>query len=149
MGITGNFKEVVNSLDTDAKDFNKKRNLIIATVSLRALSDLQVMSPVKTGRFRAGHTLEINRPSKYVPSEKMGNSEANQVAAQNLAKAREKIDRAVTEEKFTIYISNNVDYAPFIENGTYCKDPNAPKKLYAKTRDRTEVRMNKMIARMK
>lgn len=150
MGITGNFKEVVESLDTEAKDFVKKRNHIIATVSLAALSNLQVMSPVATGRFRAGHTLEVDRPSDYDPPEGISQSEANQIAAKNLAEARNKLNTALSEgEKFSIYITNNVDYGEFIENGSYCKDPNAPKKLYAKTRDRTEARMNQMIARMK
>lgn len=163
MGVTGNFKEFFDSVQQEYKKFkvDKKEICIIAVV--QALSDLQVMSPVDFGRYRAGHILTINMPSNYVPPEvrpdekrkrnkiksASPSSDLTAKMTENMQSAVSVLNNASIEEavRLIIYITNNVDYAAFIEDGSYTKDQKAPRALYAKTRDKTEQRINAEINR--
>lgn len=152
MGITSNYPQFKRALNSTLSARTKRERDIIMGVSIQALSDLQVMSPVDYGRFRAGHILTVDQPSTEIPPPKSpvegrrggASPEFVAMAQGNLSNAKATLD-SVNKERFVVYITNNVEYGQFIENGTYSKDPNAPKALYATVRDRTEQRMNQAI----
>ncbi len=154
MGITSNYGQFKHALDGTLSARKQREKDIVMGVSIQALSDLQVMSPVDTGRFRAGHILTVDQPSGNVPPQKSegqkggASSEYTSMARENLSQAESELDRAMAGDRFVVYITNNVEYGIFIENGSYSKDPNAPRALYATVRDRTEQRMNQAIGKI-
>jgi len=163
MGLTGNFKEFFDDVQQEMKKklFEPKKKICI-TAAIQALADLQVMSPVDTGRYRAGHTLTIDKRSDFVPDDispeekrKRSISKTNTSMSQYTSQASENAREALSMlnganiekvVRMIIYITNNLDYAAFIEDGSYCKDQQAPKAIYAKVRDKTEQRINSMIS---
>ena len=161
-GITGNFNEFFRSLDKDIGKWDQFKLDIVKGASQEALANLQTMSPIDTGRFRAAHTVSINERDSSEPREvtveerQTRAKQANPPPIDEFTKlANEKrlqVARALSAipskfRRLTIWITNNVIYGIFIENGSYSKDPQAPRKLYAKTREKTEKRINEAIAK--
>lgn len=150
MGITSNYSQFKHALDGELSAKRQRERDIIIGVSIQALSDLQVMSPVDSGRFRAGHVLTMDQESSFVPPPKAIGGGANPdyagIARKNLENAQGMLGGIVAKDRFVVYITNNVEYGQFIENGSYSKDPNAPKALYATVRDMTERRMNQALS---
>jgi len=164
--ITGNFKKFFDGVqnEIDRKYTRPKREIVIMG-ALFALKTLQTMRPVDTGRYRAGHTLSINviplkAPTPPSPGTQRSRSALKQKGASvgpvpkysteaqaNMIKATATLKGLNWDKvsRLSIYITNNVEYGPFIEAGIYTKDPNAPKALYAKTREKVEEKMNMAI----
>lgn len=158
VSIKSNFHKFFESVLKDEKKFDEKAVGIVKTVAIQALSDLQRMSPVDFGRYRAGHILSIDIPSGESPeaptvqeqkAHRTGSPAGKYVkkTMENQANATDLLDGI---KRFigtlSIFITNNLNYAMFIELGTYSKDPNAPKKLYEKARQLAEKRL-RMLTR--
>lgn len=96
--------------------------LFIKKISLQALRGVVLKTPVDTGRLRGNWLVSIDSvPSAPVEkTDRPGNSTIS-TGAQELAK--------VTPFS-TVFITNNVEYAEFVEEGTPKK---APVKMLART----------------
>lgn len=150
-GISGNWSEFESSLKKEVQEFHKKKIKLIKTLSINALTGLQIGSPVDTGRFRSGHDLTVNEPSMYNPQKGLSNGNYTQLAREALIEAGYKLDTLSKDflDKLVIFITNNVEYGPFIEDGSYSNDPNAPQKLYAKMVETLKVKIDEEIAKFK
>lgn len=150
-GISGNWNEFESSLKKEVEKFHSKKIELIKTLSINALSGLQIESPVDTGRFRSGHDLTINEPSTYNPDKGFPNEVYTQMAGEALKEAGFKLDQLTKGflNKVVILITNNVEYGQFIEDGSYTKDPNAPRKLYAKMVETLKAKIDEEIAKFK
>jgi len=157
VSLKSNFHQFFESVQRDLKKFDEKSIGIAKTVAIQALSDLQLMSPVDYGRYRAAHILSIDTPSHETPpevssQEKRTHSKGSP-AGQYIKKTMENQQNASSVlggikkigNKLSIFITNNVLYAMFIELGTYSKDPNAPKKIYEKARALAEKRLRSLV----
>lgn len=150
-GISGNWSEFESSLKKKVQEFHKKKIELIKTLSINALTGLQIGSPIDTGRFRSGHDLTINEPSTYNPAKGLPQSVYTEMAKEALMEAGYKLDALPKDflDKLLIFITNNVEYGPFIEDGTYSNDPNAPKKLYAKMVEILRAKIDEEITKFK
>lgn len=163
MGVKGNFKQFFDDVQVEIRKFKMDKRDICITAAVQALADLQKMSPVDKGRYRAAHILTINQVSNEVPpdisaEEKKKRSKSKTTTpcsdyisktTENTQNALSKLNAARIEDavRMIIYITNNVDYASFIEDGSYTKDQKAPKAIYAKVRDKTEQRINNEVSK--
>lgn len=150
-GISGNWSEFRTSLKRNIEEFHAEKLELVKTISLNGLGGLQIESPVDTGRFRSGHDLTVNEPSAYNPDKGLPNDVYTQMAEEALKEAGYKLEQLPKGflNKIVIYITNNVEYGQFIEDGSYSKDPNAPRKLYAKMAERLRAKIDEEIAKFK
>lgn len=150
-GISGNWSEFESSLKKDVERFHSKKIKLVKTIAINGLSGLQISSPVDTGRFRSGHDLTVNEPSAFNPQKSLPNEVYTQMAKEALMEAGHKLDQLPKGflNKIVIFITNNVEYGQFIEDGSYSKDPNAPQKLYAKMAETFKVKIDEEIAKFK
>lgn len=150
-GISGNWSEFESSLKKEVEKFHSKKIELIKTLSINALSGLQIESPVDTGRFRSAHDLAVNEPSSFNPPKGFSNDVYTAIAEEALKNAGHKLEQFPKGflNKIVIFITNNVEYGQFIEDGSYSKDPMAPKKLYAKMAENLRVKIDEEIAKFK
>lgn len=133
----GWFKNIQKKLD----QFDKAKQQVVRGVSIQCLADLQQESPVDYGRYRAAHTLSIMEPSSLIPpevieNEKIGHVQGsalhkfNSLAEEQMNNAKDKLSEIKVHHGLRIFITNNVDYAQYIEDGSYTDKPGAPKQVY-------------------
>lgn len=140
--ITHNFGEAMRDLTAQFKARDTENLRMVKSVPLQAMADIQRMSPVDTGRFRASHNLSINEMDETVQPDKQSNSENN-------ARAKEQFENAQSEigaipdlkRKLTIWICNNLPYAYSLEMGHSMQAPNG---IYAIARQRAENLINRL-----
>ena len=150
-GIDGNWSQFELFFKMDIKKFHDKKLEIVKSVAISGLSSIQIESPVDTGRFRSGHDLTIDEPSQRNPSKGLGKGEYEAIAAQAIEDADMELSRLPKGflEKIVIFITNNVEYGQFIEDGSYSKDPNAPQKIYERMSEKIKAKIDEEIAKFK
>jgi len=150
-GISGNWSEFESSLKKDVERFHSKKIELVKTIAINGLSGLQIGSPVDTGRFRSGHDLTVNEPSTYNPDKGLPNEVYTQIAEEALKEAGYKLGNLPKGflNKLVVFITNNVEYGQFIEDGSYSKDPNAPQKLYAKMAEALKTKIDEEVAKFR
>lgn len=107
-------------------------------VALYVYDQVLGRSPVRTGRYRASHTLAVGAPDGTVhpgPEEGHGGARAGVVTAPNLADARQRLAGLTPFE--VVWISNRLVYADLIERGT---SDQAPHGVYAVAAASAEAR---------
>lgn len=141
MLMTNNFNGWVNNIQDKLLRFSQKKREVVIGIAIQCLADLQQESPVDYGRYRAAHTLSIMEPSSFIPpdvsvGEKQGHIQGqqlgkySQLAQGQVNDALVKMSNIVVKNGLKIYITNNLDYAQYIEDGSYSNDPQAPKQIY-------------------
>lgn len=155
--ITHNVDAAHAEILEQIKAAQAKKLEIVRTVSLSALVDIQRMSPVDQGRFRASHTLSVGAPDESVAQDmdkqktarkKSGKgtptSAYTSIAKQKMVSAQETVAAiANLQRRLTIWISNNLPYANALENGSSKQAPNG---VYMIARQRAEALLKKMSA---
>jgi hypothetical protein len=156
--FSSNVDKVLASLDAVKKARLAYVFQTAAEVGLQALADAQTISPVDTGLYRAAHDLTINEPSGYDPttdsslaakaaaagiplSVAMASASTASAASPNLdpqaqiGKALERLEagRASFTGTMTIFLTNNLQYAWALENGS---SQQAPEGVYGIVRQR-------------
>ena len=146
MPFTHNFNGFMKSVQGKLDKFEEKKLDIVKTIGIQCLGDLQVESPVDTGRYRAAHTLTIMNPSDFKPGKGLSNSECSALRQKQLSDAMDKLGKINLSHGLKIWIVNNVDYAIFIENGSYTKHAGAPKQIYGRVAARFDRILKKALA---
>lgn len=108
-----------------AKRVEDNTNLLVRRTALVAQRELVLETPVDTGRARSNWFVEIGEPyydelEPYAPGENLGTGEAaNARAALAQGQAAVKHRRPGQD----IYISNNVRYLQYLNNGSSAQAP--------------------------
>jgi len=155
MGITHNAKQVSDALADEYLKVAAYRMELVKMVAIECFKDLQGMSPIDTGRYRAGHRLTVGgAPTSYVPraplkielENRAGRGEliAHYVtlADNNLNNAvRLALTRKTLNQVSQINIANNVPYATVLETG---HSKQAPRGIYLVAAARAERRLREI-----
>ncbi len=139
--------------------FSKAKQQVAKGVAIQCLADLQQESPVDYGRYRAGHTLTIMEPSSFTPpkvtkGEEQGHTQGdmlgkfNALVEKQITDAASKLGEIRVRHGLKIYITNNLDYAQYIEDGSYTDKPGAPKQVYGTVAARYDRILAQEIAKV-
>lgn len=153
--FSGWFRNIQNKLD----EFNQAKQNVVKGVAIQCLADLQQESPVNYGRYRAAHTLTIMEPSDFTPPEVTSTEESghiqgtalgkyNQLADEQMQNAVGKFGEIKIRHGLKIFITNNVDYAHYIEDGSYTDQPGAPKQIYGTVAARYDRILSRELAKI-
>jgi hypothetical protein len=129
--ITHTFQLARKALDFALSAWWKGRTTTIRTIALQVPADLQTMSPVDTGLYRASHTLTLGAPSDAPPyGEEGGKGKMAKEAAEALDKAHQTLSGITKIPKggLKVFITNNLAYAEALEHGHSLQ---APSGVYA------------------
>ena len=146
MPFTHNFNGFMKSVQGKLDKFEEKKLDIVKTIGIQCLGDLQTESPVRFGRYRSAHTLSIMNPSDYVPPKDLTRAEYDAIKRKQLLDAMSKLGKINLSHGLKIWIVDNVDYAVFIENGSYTKHAGAPKQIYGRVAARFDRILKKALA---
>ena len=147
MPFTHNFDGFFKSVQKKLDKFEEKKLDICKGVSIQCLGDLQTESPVRHGRYRAAHTLTIMEPSNYVPPPNLTKAEYESLRLKQLLDARDKLGKINLKHGLKIWIVDIVDYATFIEDGSYTKHAGAPKQVYGRVAARFDRILKKELTK--
>ncbi|MCE5229009.1 hypothetical protein LLG95_05370 [bacterium] len=140
--ITHNFGEAMRDLTAQFKARDAQNLRLVKTVPIQAMADIQRMSPVDTGRFRASHNLSMDEMDDSIQPDKQTSSENNARAKEQLVNAQSEIGAIPDlKRKLTIWICNNLPYAYSLEMGHSKQAPNG---IYAIARQRAENLINRL-----
>lgn len=96
-----------------ADDVMKDAHKLQRGMAITVLNNLQLLSPTKTGRYKSNHIVSIGSPD-YRYTDNVG----------GMGMAFSTIDGLNAESLPTIYISNSLPYAMFLELGGSSQSPN-------------------------
>lgn len=131
--MTTNVQKFVFDLERDASGLGKedvrKLQRLLTFELLRRVSD---RTRVDTGRARAGNIVSVGSPSEDQPSANLrgANESVGSAAARIQAQNEAQANRALLSLPYyaVTYVSNNVNYVKYLEEGT---DKIPPDAMYA------------------
>lgn len=136
MSIEHNFDQCFAALEREIEGRREEAASAVRAVAIQAVADIQRISPVDTGRFRASHQLSIDEvipgeaPAGKSPGEYVGQTaERLNDANQRLAGIRR------IERDLSIFICSSLPYAMALEHG---HSKQAPAGVYAVAAQRAE-----------
>ncbi len=115
MALKLNFEQFQKELEKEIKDKQEKLNENAREIVLTAYNQVQKLSPVDKGVFRASHFVTKNNLTN---EEGKAGEESNRTS-----EARDILSQDVKNGD-KIYIQNNLPYAQSLENGTSKQAPN-------------------------
>lgn len=101
------------SLEKFGQLTNEKHAQLVRLVTLDVLRRVVLKSPVRTGRFRANWNVGVGKPN-------LSTSEETANTAMQKGQAQVK---GIEDGKIVVYVSNNLDYAEALENGSSKQAP--------------------------
>jgi len=109
-------------VSTFIKNTKLRADLVLRKIAFDALLGVLLKSPVDTGRFRASWRVGINRVDLTVEPDLV---RMEDTSAQGPAGPTASQQSTINKAKFgdTISITNNVEYAEFLENGASDQAP--------------------------
>jgi len=160
MGLNHNFQGFFQNIQAKLDKFSQAKQDVAKRVAIQCLADLQQGSPVDYGRYRAAHTLTIMEPSSFIPPETTKQEESGhiqgtpigeytQLAQQQVNDANQKLGEIKVKHGLKIFITNNVDYAQYIEDGSYTNKEGAPQQVYGTVAARYDRILRQEIAKVK
>ena len=129
MILKTNFPRFSKSIQKDFDRWDGDKKTLIETVAIQALADLQELSPVDTGTFRASHNLSVGTQDTDTTTRKKGKhtkSKGDEDKASFNKALRQLRDKEI-KHGTSIFITNNLVYAQAIEHG---HSKQAPRGVY-------------------
>jgi len=148
MAIEHSFSQVSEAIGQAWRERDRKNAAGARKVAIQALADVQVGSPVDTGRFKGSHFLSVDE-LEFQPLQD------GRERAQNEAEANERMQSAEAElgaiEKIpgggtSIFITNNLPYAGALEHG---HSQQAPQGVYAVAEQRAQKNIRRLAEEKK
>jgi hypothetical protein len=145
MPIQHNFHEVQAHLQQLFAQHEQGKLKMVRTVVVQAYADIERISPVDQGRYRASHSMTISDPKSRDASGEQSKSAYSALARQNMADVQAKMEAIQQLPQFMqIFVVNTLPYANRLEHGW---SQQAPSGVYTIAAQRAERLIDKFRKR--